>query len=165
VGGAGVARVFATLLQQFGNNLVQGGMRNLPLALAGFVEAHGGEIRTSARIEKIRVENGKAVAVRLAEGTSIDVGTLVASSVDPQQLALGMLGEDLIGSAIARDDRWDEQQGARRPIPETGRYKSPVSNVYLCGSGSHPGGGVSMAPGRNAARVICHDLALPFPAG
>jgi len=34
----------------------------------------------------------------------------------------------------------------------------PVPNVYLCGSGAHPGGGVSMAPGRNAAHVILAEL-------
>ena len=56
------------------------------------------------------------------------------------------------------------QTGAMRPIPGMGRYKSPVDNVYLCGSGSHPGGGVSMAPGRNAAREIYRDMALTFPA-
>jgi beta-carotene ketolase (CrtO type) len=56
------------------------------------------------------------------------------------------------------------QSGALRPIPELGGYRSPVSNVYLCGSGSHPGAGVSMAPGRNAAQVICTDLGLDFRA-
>ena len=40
-----------------------------------------------------------------------------------------------------------------------GQYRTPVANVFLCGSGSHPGGGVSMAPGRNAARVILADVA------
>jgi phytoene dehydrogenase-like protein len=54
------------------------------------------------------------------------------------------------------------RRGARgralRPIPELGGYRTPVPNVYLCGSGSHPGPGVSMAPGRNAARVILADL-------
>jgi phytoene dehydrogenase-like protein len=50
------------------------------------------------------------------------------------------------------------QLGSSRPIPELGRYRAPVSNVYMCASGSHPGGGVSMAPGRNAARVIVADL-------
>jgi beta-carotene ketolase (CrtO type) len=50
------------------------------------------------------------------------------------------------------------QAGALRPIPELGHYRTPVPNVYLCASGSHPGGGVSMAPGRNAARVILADL-------
>jgi phytoene dehydrogenase-like protein len=54
------------------------------------------------------------------------------------------------------------QTGAMRPIPEMGDYRSPVSNVYLCGSGSHPGPGVTMAPGRNAAQIICKDLKLNF---
>jgi phytoene dehydrogenase-like protein len=54
------------------------------------------------------------------------------------------------------------QSGSLRPIPEFGEYKTPVPNVYLCGSGSHPGPGVSMAPGRNAAQVIFADLGLDF---
>ena len=54
------------------------------------------------------------------------------------------------------------QSGAMRPIPEMGHYRSPVDNVYLCGSGSHPGPGVSMAPGRNAAQTIYSDLNLDF---
>jgi beta-carotene ketolase (CrtO type) len=54
------------------------------------------------------------------------------------------------------------QTGSMRPIPEMGDYRSPVENVYLCGSGSHPGPGVSMAPGRNAAQTIYSDLGLDF---
>ena len=38
------------------------------------------------------------------------------------------------------------------------RYRTPIDNLYLCGSGTHPGGGVMGAPGRNAARVILKDL-------
>jgi phytoene dehydrogenase-like protein len=56
------------------------------------------------------------------------------------------------------------QSGALRPLPGLGQYRSPVPNVYLCASGSHPGGGVSMAPGRNAAQVIYADLGLDFSA-
>lgn len=55
------------------------------------------------------------------------------------------------------------QIGAMRPIPELGSYRSPIRNLYLCGSGSHPGAGVTMAPGRNAAKAICDDLDLDFP--
>jgi phytoene dehydrogenase-like protein len=55
------------------------------------------------------------------------------------------------------------QSGWMRPIPQLGNYKIPsIPNVYLCGSGSHPGPGVSMAPGRNAAQVILKDLGFDF---
>jgi beta-carotene ketolase (CrtO type) len=54
------------------------------------------------------------------------------------------------------------QTGSMRFISETGQYRSPVENVYLCGSGSHPGPGMSMAPGRNAAQRIYSDLGLDF---
>jgi len=316
--------MFSGLIQQYGNNLVKGGMRNLPLALAGYLQAHGGEIRTDARVDRILVEDGRAAAVRLADGDVIDVGQLVASNIDPQQLALRLLGDEVVGSKIADKMRryelgesvlviylaldrpvhykagalvgrglyvhpaapsmdaharqfqecrggllpsrpfallcndsaaepgrapagkalmklvvqpvpyriqgdaggtitgstWQQvkesfadrvieqltadyipdlraniacrvvhspvdletllpstpqgtithgaflpyQIGAMRPIPEMGRYRSPVDNVYLCGSGSHPGAGVSMAPGRNAAQAIYRDLALAFDA-
>ncbi|MGE3598694.1 MAG: hypothetical protein AB7N70_24425, partial [Dehalococcoidia bacterium] len=56
------------------------------------------------------------------------------------------------------------QTGAMRPIAEMGQYRSPVANVYLCGAGSHPGGGVGMGPGRNAAQAIYTNLGLDFAA-
>ncbi|MCB0727992.1 MAG: NAD(P)/FAD-dependent oxidoreductase [Ignavibacteriae bacterium] len=52
------------------------------------------------------------------------------------------------------------ESGDQRPLPGLGQYQMPVPNVYLCGSGAHPGGGISMAPGRNAAQVILRDLKL-----
>jgi phytoene dehydrogenase-like protein len=45
-------------------------------------------------------------------------------------------------------------QIAVRPSPETSRYATPVAGLYLCGSGAHPGGGVSCAPGALATRII-----------
>jgi phytoene dehydrogenase-like protein len=47
----------------------------------------------------------------------------------------------------------------QRPIPEAAHYRTPVPGYYLCGSGSHPGGGVSGMPGHNAAQRILADLA------
>jgi phytoene dehydrogenase-like protein len=41
-----------------------------------------------------------------------------------------------------------------RPIPSCSRYATPVSGLYLCGSGSHPGGGITCAPGSMAAAAI-----------
>ena len=45
-----------------------------------------------------------------------------------------------------------------RPHPQAAQYGTPIDGLYLCGSGTHPGGGVSGAPGRNAAMKIIADL-------
>jgi phytoene dehydrogenase-like protein len=45
-----------------------------------------------------------------------------------------------------------------RPIPGYAQYRSPIRGLYLCGSSTHPGGGVMGAPGANAARTILGDL-------
>ncbi len=41
-----------------------------------------------------------------------------------------------------------------RPVPEWAKYRTPIDGLYQCGSGTHPGGGVMGAPGRNAARAM-----------
>lgn len=45
-----------------------------------------------------------------------------------------------------------------RPVPGWSHYRTPIQGLYLCGAGSHPGGGVSGYPGRNAAYVLLDDL-------
>ena len=45
-----------------------------------------------------------------------------------------------------------------RPFPGYAQYRMPVKNMYMCGSSTHPGGGVSAACGANAAREILRDL-------
>ena len=47
-----------------------------------------------------------------------------------------------------------------RPIPGYAQYRSPIKGLYMCGSSTHPGGGVMGAPGRNAAVEILKDLNL-----
>jgi phytoene dehydrogenase-like protein len=44
-----------------------------------------------------------------------------------------------------------------RPVPGASRYRAPIGALYLCGSGTHPGGGVTGVPGQNAAREILAD--------
>ena len=321
-GGAELGWLFASVLQNVGNNLVKGGMNRVTLALAEYLQAHGGVIRTNVLVEKILGDKKRAIAVRLSTGEEIPVGQLVVSNVDPGSLVLDLLGEEMVGQTIAGKMRqyewgdsvfvmfvaldspinyktgpaarksahvhltepsleflsrvylqcrsgclpaapmivswndsavdpsrapagkalmkfvvlsvpydiecdatgkiparnWSEvrepyadylidlitdnyipdlrakilkrvahspvdishkiisavrgtlgqgaylpyQNGSLRPIPELGEYKTPVGNVYLCSSGSHPGPGVSMAPGRNAAQVIFKDLGLDF---
>ena len=318
VGGAHLAWLFTSLIQDQGNRAVKGGMHNLSLALASYLRSKGGDVRTSAAVKSVKVVDGRAVGVVLADGEEIAARHAVASNVDPRQLIVDLLGEEVVGSDLvqrmnryewgdaymvvylaldgplayragadagrsayvhpappsleylariytecrsgilpaaplvvmcndaavdptrAPPDKavmkliahnvpyeikgdatgriaartWDAakepyadhivdmivdayapnlrdrilkrvvhspvdmerampsavrgtvahgafvpyQMGSLRPLPELGQYRSPIPNVYLCGSGSHPGGGVSMAPGRNAARVIVDDL-------
>jgi len=45
-----------------------------------------------------------------------------------------------------------------RPVPGYAQYRSPIKGLYMCGSSTHPGGGVMGAPGANAAREVLSDL-------
>jgi phytoene dehydrogenase-like protein len=44
-----------------------------------------------------------------------------------------------------------------RPVPGWSQYRTPIAGLYLCGAGAHPGGGVTGAPGRNAAHQALRD--------
>ncbi len=52
------------------------------------------------------------------------------------------------------------QEGAYRPFPGLSGYRTPIPNVYLCGAGAHPGSGISLAPGRNAAKLIASQIGI-----
>lgn len=65
----------------------------------------------------------------------------------------GITGGNIFHGAMTPDRLW-----SRRPIPAAGGYRTVVPGLYLCGAGTHPGGGVMGACGRNAAGVILHDL-------
>jgi phytoene dehydrogenase-like protein len=62
---------------------------------------------------------------------------------------LGMIGGDIFHGALHLDQLY-----SLRPVAGHAGYRMPVKGVYLCGSGAHPGGGVSGLPGHNAARAI-----------
>jgi phytoene dehydrogenase-like protein len=63
----------------------------------------------------------------------------------------------LLGGNIVQGELTPDQLFGFRPIPFYGDYRSPIAGLYLCGSGTHPGGGVMGVPGRNAAKVIARD--------
>jgi phytoene dehydrogenase-like protein len=63
----------------------------------------------------------------------------------------------LLGGNIMQGELTPDQMFSFRPIPGYGDYRSPIAGMYLCGSGTHPGGGVMGVPGRNAASVIVKD--------
>jgi phytoene dehydrogenase-like protein len=47
-----------------------------------------------------------------------------------------------------------------RPVPGWAKYRTPIHNLYMCGSATHPGGGIMGAPGRNAAVEILRSPSL-----
>jgi phytoene dehydrogenase-like protein len=315
-GGGELCFLFASAIQDKGNNVVKGGFGNLPLSLARYLESKGGRIMTNSKVTKILIEKGRATGVRLSDGKEIKAKRLVASSTDPHTLIMKLIGEDHVDSSITRDVKriewgdsifglylaldsqpeyksgkeigksaqihispptleyfskifyecrggrlpanpipimsndsmmdpsrvppgkhlikflvpnvpyetenkadWSEikdeysdriidmvtedyipnlkgsilkkiplspidyenkpstsirgtlacgsllpyQTKSMRPISQLCNYKVPsIGNVYLCGAGSHPGPGVSMAPGRNAAQIILADVGIDF---
>ncbi len=64
----------------------------------------------------------------------------------------------LTGGNIFQGDITPDQIFSFRPMPGWANYRMPVTGLYLCGSATHPGGGVIGAPGYNAAHVILEDL-------
>jgi phytoene dehydrogenase-like protein len=63
----------------------------------------------------------------------------------------------LTGGNIFHGDLSLDQLFCLRPLAGWARYRTPIRQLYLCGSGTHPGGGVMGAPGYNAAREVLHD--------
>jgi phytoene dehydrogenase-like protein len=65
----------------------------------------------------------------------------------------GLIGGDIFHGALTLDQLY-----SARPMLGYADYRGPVRGLYLCGSGAHPGGGVTGLPGHNAAREILRDL-------
>jgi phytoene dehydrogenase-like protein len=63
----------------------------------------------------------------------------------------------LLGGNIMQGELSPDQLFSFRPIPGYGDYRTPIAGLYVCGGGTHPGGGVMAVPGRNAARVVAKD--------
>lgn len=53
-----------------------------------------------------------------------------------------------------------DQLLGNRPTPSLARYRTPVAALFLTGAGTHPGGGVTGAPGRNAAGAVLEELGI-----
>ena len=64
----------------------------------------------------------------------------------------------LTGGNIFHGAMFLSQLFSSRPLPELSGYRTPVAGYFLCGAGTHPGGGVMGAPGHNAARSVLAEL-------
>lgn len=79
------------------------------------------------------------------------LGRQVLSPLDLER-EFGLLGGDIFHGALTLN-----QLFSARPMLGHADYRGPLKGLYHCGSGSHPGGGVTGAPGHNAARAILRD--------
>ncbi|MEW5864063.1 MAG: NAD(P)/FAD-dependent oxidoreductase [Pseudomonadota bacterium] len=83
------------------------------------------------------------------------------SALSPADLEreFGLTGGDIFHGALGPDQLW-----SARPLLGYADYRTPVPGLYLCGSGAHPGGGVTGAPGHNCAREVLRDFGRRMPA-
>jgi phytoene dehydrogenase-like protein len=79
------------------------------------------------------------------------IGRQILSPLDLER-QFGLLGGDIFHGALTLN-----QLFSARPMLGHADYRGPLKGLYHCGSGAHPGGGVTGAPGHNAARVILRD--------
>jgi phytoene dehydrogenase-like protein len=80
------------------------------------------------------------------------IGRQILSPLDLER-TFGLTGGDIFHGALSLD-----QLFSARPMLGFADYRAPLAGLYLCGSGTHPGGGVTGAPGHNAAREIIADF-------
>ena len=83
------------------------------------------------------------------------------SALSPADLEreFGLTGGDIFHGQLSLDQLW-----SARPVLGHADYRTPMKGLYLCGSGAHPGGGVTGAPGHNCAREVLRDLGRRMPA-
>uniref|UniRef100_A0A8C7CXU1 Pyridine nucleotide-disulfide oxidoreductase domain-containing protein 2 n=1 Tax=Oncorhynchus kisutch TaxID=8019 RepID=A0A8C7CXU1_ONCKI len=80
------------------------------------------------------------------------VGKDILTPPDLERI-FGLTGGNIFHGAMSLDQLY-----LARPLPSLSDYRSPIKGLYLCGSGSHPGGGVMGSPGWNAALAAMADL-------
>jgi phytoene dehydrogenase-like protein len=90
---------------------------------------------------------------RYAPGFKASVlGRQIKSPLDLER-DFGLIGGDIFHGALSLN-----QLFSARPMLGQAHYRGALPGLYLCGAGTHPGGGVTGAPGHNAAKVIARDL-------
>jgi phytoene dehydrogenase-like protein len=106
--------------------------------------------------DRRRKDLGDAVIKTIAEYSPNFAGLIEGSQViTPQDLetTYGFTGGHIFHGELALD-----QLFTMRPVLDWARYKTPIRGLFLCGSGTHPGNGLTGASGANAAREIIREL-------
>ena len=86
------------------------------------------------------------------------LGRMSLSPLDLERI-FGLVGGDIMHGHMSLDQLW-----SARPILGNASYRAPINGLYMCGAGTHPGGGVSGMPGYNAAREVLRDAGRKMKA-
>ena len=104
----------------------------------------------------LREQIADRILAKLAEYAPNMRGAVIArqmlAPVDLER-RFGLTGGNIFHGEITPDQAFN-----LRPLAGYADYRTPVPGLYLCGSGAHPGGGVTGIPGHNAAQVVIADL-------
>ena len=95
------------------------------------------------------VPRHQALQQKVAQLLGVQTSQVKLQSPDEEELQRGATEGHLYHGELTLD-----QILFMRPVPGWSRYRTPIAGLYLCGSGTHPGGGIPGAAGRNAAREI-----------
>lgn len=92
-----------------------------------------------------------------AQAPGFRASILGSMSLSPKGLErkFGLTSGDIMHGAMSLDQLW-----SARPVLGHGAYRGPLKGLYMCGAGTHPGGGVTGAPGHNAARELLFDRSI-----
>lgn len=126
--------------------------------MLGFSQYGPYELREGSWDDGGREEYAKRALGALAEFSPNLLGAIERVEVlTPRDLEerYGLLGGNIMQGELTPD-----QMFMFRPIPGYADYRTPIAGYYLCGAGTHPGGGVMGVCGRNAATVILRDHRL-----
>jgi len=99
------------------------------------------------------IERILEVVERCAPGFRASIVAHSALSPADLEREFGLVGGDIFHGQLTLDQLW-----SARPMLGYADYRAPLKGLYLCGSGAHPGGGVTGLPGRNCAREVLRDM-------
>lgn len=112
-------------------------------------EVDGGWEMQRARVAQLMIDTVDRHAPNFARSV---LGFAALSPLDLER-EFGLIGGDIFHGALGID-----QLFSARPLLGQANYRGALPGLYLCGAGTHPGGGVTGLPGMNAAREILRDL-------
>lgn len=110
------------------------------------------------------------IGAEVAEGFIDDLRELTTNLTDDNiiekhfmtPLDITRYNQSLVNGDIQHIGFFAWQLGGNRPVPGWSQYRTPVSKLYMTAGSTHPGGGVTGGPGRNAVQIIMEDLGLDF---